>query len=78
MQTYSEHDPNLKLSLFSASYQLSCEMHNMYAIMDGEEKVTIDPDGSGPLKPFNVICSGKSKSTNLWTNPLVSSVEKSM
>ena len=34
----------------------------MYTIMDGQQKVTIDPDGSGPLKPFNVICNGKSKS----------------
>lgn len=45
-----------------SSYPLSCEMHAMYNIMDGQEKVTIDADGSGPLKPFNAICNGKTDS----------------
>lgn len=45
-----------------SAYQLSCEMHNMYTIMDGQESVTIDPDGSGPIGPFNVICNGKTDS----------------
>lgn len=33
----------------------------MYTIMDGQEEVTIDPDGSGPIDPFSVICNGKSE-----------------
>lgn len=45
-----------------SSYQLSCELHNMYTIMDGQEEVIIDPDGSGPIAPFSVICNGKTGS----------------
>ncbi|KAK3612149.1 hypothetical protein CHS0354_016528 [Potamilus streckersoni] len=45
-----------------STHPLSCEMYSMYTVMDGEEPVTIDPDGSGPLKPFPVKCNGKSDS----------------
>ncbi|KAL4229221.1 biological adhesion [Mactra antiquata] len=45
-----------------SAHQLSCEMHNMYSIMDGQEDVTIDPDGSGPIEPFGVVCNGKTGS----------------
>jgi len=45
-----------------SAHQLSCEIHNMYTIMDGQESVVIDPDGSGPIGPFPVICNGKSES----------------
>lgn len=46
-----------------SSYQPSCEMHSQYTIMDGQEYVTIDPDGSGPISPFPVVCNGKTGST---------------
>lgn len=44
-----------------AAHYLSCEMYSMYNVMDGEVVVTIDPDGSGEIMPFNVKCDGKSK-----------------
>ncbi|WAR06589.1 NRX4-like protein [Mya arenaria] len=47
----------------TAQFQLSCEMHSQYTIMDGQEEVTIDPDGSGPIEPFKVICNGKTGSS---------------
>jgi len=50
------------VSCFSASYYMSCEMYKMYTNNDGLEKAKIDPDGSGPLAPFEVQCNGKSKS----------------
>ncbi|XP_062588516.1 neurexin-4-like [Saccostrea cucullata] len=42
-----------------SSYYLSCDMHKMYTSDENEEKTYLDPDGSGPLKPFQVLCSGK-------------------
>lgn len=42
-----------------SSYYLSCDMHKMYTSDENEEKTFIDPDGSGPLKPFQALCSGK-------------------
>lgn len=36
-------------------------MHKMYTSDENEEKTFIDPDGSGPLKPFQALCSGKGK-----------------
>lgn len=45
-----------------SAHQPSCVLHSMYTIMDGQEEVTIDPDGSGPIDPFNVICNGKTGS----------------
>jgi hypothetical protein len=45
--------------LFLASYYLSCDMHKMYTSDENEERTYIDPDGSGPLDPFQVFCSGK-------------------
>lgn len=49
------------LFYFVASYYLSCDMHKMYTSDENEEKTFIDPDGSGPLKPFQALCSGKGK-----------------
>ncbi|KAJ8307535.1 hypothetical protein KUTeg_015619 [Tegillarca granosa] len=42
-----------------SSYHLSCEMFKMYTNDDGMQPTKIDPDGSGPLEPFDVICNGK-------------------
>ncbi|XP_060068811.1 neurexin-4-like [Ylistrum balloti] len=44
-----------------SSYYLSCEMYKMYTKNDGLEPAIIDPDGSGPLKPFKVQCNGKNE-----------------
>ena len=33
-------------------------MYKAYTNNDGNENVFIDIDGSGPLKPFEVICTG--------------------
>ena len=35
---------------------MSCEMHKQYSNVEGLEQATIDPDGSGPLPPFEVSC----------------------
>ena len=43
----------------TAAYYLSCDMFKMYTSDEVPEETMIDPDGSGPLKPFKVTCSGK-------------------
>lgn len=42
-------------------------MHKMYTSDENEEKTFIDPDGSGPLKPFQALCSGKGKQIIITT-----------
>lgn len=39
-----------------SAYQISCEMHKLYSNIEGLESATIDPDGSGPMPPFEVSC----------------------
>ncbi|ESO94302.1 hypothetical protein LOTGIDRAFT_118711, partial [Lottia gigantea] len=39
-----------------SAYQVSCAMHKLYSNVEGVEDAMIDPDGSGPLKPFPVQC----------------------
>ena len=41
-------------------------MHKMYTSDENEEKTFIDPDGSGPLKPFQALCSGKGENNAWW------------
>ncbi|GFS17630.1 contactin-associated protein 2, partial [Elysia marginata] len=40
----------------TSSAHISCEMHKYYSNNDGREIAMIDPDGSGPLQPFQVLC----------------------
>ncbi|KAK3105727.1 hypothetical protein FSP39_004342 [Pinctada imbricata] len=44
-----------------SAYYLSCDMFKMYTSNEVAEQTIIDPDGSGPLKPFKVTCSGKAE-----------------
>ncbi|XP_071101429.1 neurexin-4-like [Haliotis cracherodii] len=40
-----------------SAHHISCTMHKLYSeTIEGVEEATIDPDGSGPLKPFKVMC----------------------
>ncbi|XP_050406137.1 neurexin-4 [Patella vulgata] len=39
-----------------SAYPVSCAMFKLYSNIEGMEEAIIDPDGSGPLKPFPVKC----------------------
>lgn len=60
--------PHLLLNL-AAVYKESCEAYRLSGKVSGN--YTIDPDGSGPLKPFMVYCDiqGMGK---LWSSSLSS------
>ena len=45
-----------KLLSVAAAHHVSCEMHKQYSNVEGMELAVIDPDGSGPLPPFEVGC----------------------
>ncbi|KAK7092596.1 neurexin-4-like isoform X2 [Littorina saxatilis] len=39
-----------------SAHHVSCQMHKQYSNVEGTEIAIIDPDGSGPLPPFEVSC----------------------
>lgn len=40
----------------TASYYISCEMLKFYSSIEGREDGILDPDGSGPFKPYKASC----------------------
>ena len=49
----------------AAAHHVSCEMHKQYSNIEGMELAIIDPDGSGPLPPFDVGCDRGQQTSQL-------------
>jgi contactin associated protein-like 2 len=40
----------------TSAYYVSCELQKYYSNVEGREEATLDPDGSGPFKPYKASC----------------------